>query len=1208
MAGRVTSPVFVGRQQETALLEAALAGATGGEPRLVIVAGEAGVGKTRLVAEFLAGIQEAGLRVLAGGCLDLGQAGLPYAPLGEAIRRFAGSTDPEELERIVGVARPELARLVPELGEPAAGPEIETAPASQGEVAQARLFEHLLGFLDRAGRDQATVLVIEDVHWIDPASQALLTFLVRNLSRERLLIVATYRSDELGRGHPIATYLAELARSPRVERIALEPFTASELAVQLGGILGAPPAPSLLRAIEQRSEGNAFYAEELLAASSAGDVHSIPESLQEILLGRLMSLDEQARDVVRAAAVAGRGIDERLLAPVLELPERSVLAALREGVARHVLVADPTGGAFDFRHALLQEAVLADLLAGERRALHARFATILATQPELGDPSPAGASGELAHHWVAAERPREALAASVRAAQEAMTVFAFSQALQHCEDALGLWDSVPDEEREVGLDRIGLIMLAEEAANLAGDLDRAIELLRSGIALVDPHADPTRAGVLQGRLGYALWYTGHSDAALEAHRRAVELVPSEPATIERARVLRALGGALMGAGQYRDSVLVCEQAIACAREAGAALEEGRALNMLGSDLVELGEVEAGLARLEESKAIAEVEDPREGLVTALHNLAYQLGQADRLEDGLRYALEACDVAARTGLDRRLGGSIRGIAADLLYRVGRWAEARALVREGLALATDPIARIHLSAVKARLDAAQGREGEARSSLDMAGTVDDSQLEFDLVVYLRTAEAEVELLGGRPEHASAAVERAFAALAGREHTALALPVAAIGLRLEADAADAARAGRDEARLSAARSRGRALQERIGWSSERGPASPAGSDAVARLCGAESARLEGGIEPALWHEVASLFDATGEPYPGAYARYREAEAFLGMGHANARSDAGELLREAARVCRELGADPLGSQVAALARRARLEVGLEDREPVPVMADDRPYPTDLDRYGLATARERLGALGLSRREIEVLELVTSGRTNGQIARSLFISPKTAGVHVTHILDKLGVRNRVEAAMIAARLGLDGSRADGRVAEAAPGEQPRAEAAPVRRTFLFTDMVDSTRLVEAIGDGAWLDLRRWHDETLRQLFERANGEEVDHAGDGFFVAFPTAIAAVRCSISIQRALSEHRRRHGFAPQVRIGIHSAEARRAGAGYAGRGVHLAARVAAEAGPGEILVSEETLTEAGMRPIELRPIAAKGLAAPISVGRVDWQPDR
>jgi predicted ATPase len=263
VARRVSSPVLVGRAAEVARLNAALERAAAGRPAILVVAGEAGVGKTRMVAGLLGRAGERGAVALSGGCLDVGEGVLAYAPMVEALRPLVGVLDAGELERVLGGARGELARLVPELGSPDGG-----RPA-EAPLAPTRLFELLLGVLHRLAERGPVLLVVEDLHWADQSIRDLLGFLVRNL-RGGVALVLTYRSDELHRRHPLRPFLAELDRSGRAERLELGRLGRRELAELLAAILEEPAAPALVAEILGRSEGNPFFAEELLAAHLDG--------------------------------------------------------------------------------------------------------------------------------------------------------------------------------------------------------------------------------------------------------------------------------------------------------------------------------------------------------------------------------------------------------------------------------------------------------------------------------------------------------------------------------------------------------------------------------------------------------------------------------------------------------------------------------------------------------------------------------------------------------------------------------------------------------------------------------------------------------------------------------------------------------------------------------------------------------------------------
>src|SRR5215211_4284735 len=398
VARRVSSPVLVGRDAEVARLNAALERAAAGRPAIVVVAGEAGVGKTRLVAGLLGRAGERGAVALSGGCLDVGEGVLAYAPMVEALRPLVGVLDAGELERVLGGARGELARLVPELGPPDGG-----RPA-EAPLAPTRLFELLLGVLHRLAERGPVLLVVEDLHWADQSIRDLLGFLVRNL-RGGVALVLTFRSDELHRRRPLRPFLAELDRSGRAERLELDRLGRRELAELLAAILEEPAAPALVAEILGRSEGNPFFAEELLAAHLDGT--RLPSALRDVVLARVEALSEPTQRVLEVAAVAGSRVDHELLAAVVEQETDELVGLLREAVTRHVLAVDEAN-AYVFRHALVQEAIYDDLLPVQRGPLHAAYARALERRIERrGDGSGASSDsvverGQLAYHWYAA--------------------------------------------------------------------------------------------------------------------------------------------------------------------------------------------------------------------------------------------------------------------------------------------------------------------------------------------------------------------------------------------------------------------------------------------------------------------------------------------------------------------------------------------------------------------------------------------------------------------------------------------------------------------------------------------------------------------------------------------------------------------------------------------------------------------------------------
>ncbi len=1002
MAVEARSPIIVGRDRELERIDTALTEAAAGRPRLIVVRGEAGIGKTRLVYEAAARARASGSPLMLGACLDIGEGGLPYLPVAEALRGLARTIDPARLDRALGSAREDLSALVPELAvKPTAGdkPERNGARHEPTTIDRARLFERFIGFLGRLGQERPVMAVIEDVQWIDRSTQDLITFLVRNVTNEPLVAILTCRTDDLPSGSPVLAWLAELGRAPGALRLGLDRLDRESVTRQVQAIAGSAVDRDAIGRIWGRSEGNPLFVEELVALDDGDAARSTPVSLIEILLGRVASLDPVARRVLGAVAVAGRPVDERLLAPVLGLDADAVATSVREAIARGVLVADEVDGRHRFRHELLREVVERDLLAGQRLILHERFGTTLAERPDLADPSPAGAAGELATHWAAAGHRADAYRAALAAATASEAVHAFSEAHRYLEQALGLERELPESELPSPQERFAQRRRTADAADLAGDFDRAAALLGEALQLVDTEADPTTAGLIHSRLGYLAWITGHGEAALAAHKLAVELVPPVPATPERARVLAGLGGALMGAGRWADSRTVCEAAIACAAAAGSPSEESRARNMLGSDLVALGEIDAGLRELRDARRLAAESGPPELLIVGHHNLALNLAAADELDEALAEA-SAGRVAARdAGLERRFGMDLAALVADVLFRLGRWGEAGATIDEGLALDQRAVGTTYLAAVRARLLAARGEVGAAEEAL---ATIDRSALDPDVAAFVGLARAEAALVAGRPADAVAAATEGLAGVAGLDDVVWSAPLVGMGLRAAAESAEVARAGRDHAAPSETDPAVSDLAIRIPDLEAR--AVTRSSRAWLATARAEELRAGGTARPATWIEAADAWEAVPDPWLAAYARFRAAESALRA--EGVRADAATLLRAAHAAAAMLGAAPLRDEIETLASRARIDLRVDG---TPATGESAAPPA------VRAARPH----GLSEREVEVLALVAAGRTNGEIAERLFITRKTASVHVTHILTKLGVSNRVEAAMVAARLGL---------------------------------------------------------------------------------------------------------------------------------------------------------------------------------------------
>jgi DNA-binding CsgD family transcriptional regulator len=991
MTYQVTAGRFVGRTQQLARLRQLLARATDGQPLIALLGGEAGIGKTRLAEQLAATAAQQGMRGLHGGCVPLGEEGLPFAPLVEALRGLA-DLDPAELEAVAGPAQAELARLLPDLawggGTPAGA---EVAGAGQG-----RLFELLLGVIQRLAARAPLLWIMEDLHWADRSTRDLLAFMASSLRSGRVLLVGTFRSDELHRLHPLRGLLGELARNRRVVRLELPRFSRAEVAEQLAGLLGADPPARLLDDIYARSEGNPFFTEELLLAGEGADP-GLPPSLREVLLARVVRLGPGTQQLLRVVAAAGPGATQPLLAAVAGMDEAALLEGLREAVDRQLLLPEPGGDGYVFRHALLAEAVYSELLPSERVRLHTALAGALEAGLEAGD-APATRAARLAYHWSAAGDQPRALSASLEAAVAAEQVYAFAEAQLQLERVLALWDRVPDVQQRAGMDRVALLSRCAEAAYAAGDPARAAQLGRQALGLVEQARQPQRAGLLHEQLAHYLRTLGNPGALAE-QQEAVRLVPPE-SSAKRARVLGSLALLLVLVSRFAEAKGLAEQAVAIAGQVGACAEEASARTALGAALIYLGEVDGGLAEQEAAVRLATQAGEVTLLLRTINNHSYALLAAGHLDEAATVALGGIQQARRLGLVRSYGPGLAGNATDALVALGRWDQAEQVSRDALETTLSDAASVSLTLARAALELGRGDLDAAQARLQavrrlLPAPIPEAQNAGPLFCGL----AELALWRGDLKEARQLVAEAVPLVAA--NPCYAAPLYGLGMRVEADRAELARAGHlgqpasDDGTAAA-------LLERLGQTAA-GPAAAGLPELAAwdALGLAERTRQQGPSDPAAWAAAVAAWQRPGQPHRAAYAGFRHAEALLAAGD---RDSAAAVLGRAAAITGRLGARLLDTEVQALARRARLDLAPPAGATAP--AGGAPAPA--------------GQLGLTPREVEVLALVAAGRSNRQIAQALFISPKTVGVHVSNILAKLGVAGRVEAAAVAHRLGLD--------------------------------------------------------------------------------------------------------------------------------------------------------------------------------------------
>ncbi|MGE5636848.1 MAG: LuxR C-terminal-related transcriptional regulator, partial [Nocardioidaceae bacterium] len=588
-----------------------------------------------------------------------------------------------------------------------------------------------------------------------------------------------------------------------------------------------------------------------------------------------------------------------------------------------------------------------------------------------------------------------ALRASVAAAADARRLQAPAEAARHLDGALELWDRVDGAAELAGAELVDLLLLAADAHQLAGDHDRALRLGRRALGLVDAALDPVAAGLIHERLGRFLWLGGRDRDALEEYRAAVRILPGEPSSA-RARVLAAEAQILILIGRFEQSRPIAEQARDTARSVEDSAVKAHALATLGTDLVGLDRRRDGIELLERALAVqSELAVPDDRLRTYT-NLSDAYDQAGRLDDAVRLAQEGREAARGYGMVR-YGSFMCAEIAWRHVRLGRLEEARRLIEEALDLTPTGIAATHVHEVAARLPNALGDVGRAEAHATEAARSTEMAMGSQFVAPVYTALVELARLRRDVGQVRALIARARELMAGgREDPFFCTQLFLAALAAEADAAERCRALGDGSGEAEAVESGRALGARVmELAATPDPTPHAASDAL--MARAELSRLARKDDPEPWRGAAAAYERLGYVLRAAEARMRLAETLLAVG---VRGGAQDELRAAHATAERCGAIALRDEVAALARRARLE-----------LAGDGPGRSNGE-----------APLGLTERELEVLRLVAEGCTNRQIGEELFMSEKTASVHVSRILAKLEVRSRGEAGAVAHRLGLSAS------------------------------------------------------------------------------------------------------------------------------------------------------------------------------------------
>jgi DNA-binding CsgD family transcriptional regulator len=995
MAGPVG---FVGRESELS----ALLGALGGDARLLLVVGDAGVGKTRFVAEAMARAAAAGMVLVRGECLPLAGT-FPLLPVAGALGELAGLDGGRilaaALEAAPGYVRGEVTRLLPGLGGGT-----ETVPDGRdGEWSRQRLFSAVAEVLAAvAGRSRSRVgLVVEDLHWADSATLDFLTFVARAGRGEAVTAVATCRGDEAPLAPHVAAWLAQARAAAGVQEIRLGPLSRDQAARQVAALVGAPVTPRVAGELFARGEGNPFFTEQLVAAALAGGAGGegglavpvgLPARLAELLAARAARCAGDARAVLAGLAVAGRPLGEDLVGAVTGLEAEAVRRGLRELAAARLLAEDTAGGGHRPRHALLGEAIAAGLLPGERVVLHERTAQALAG---VADP---GLAAEVAGHWQAAGRTAEELPARVAAAGAAERVFGYAEAAAHWERAIELGQAQPDAAA-AGIGLPTLYVRAADALHLSGDNARAGVVADEARRRFASHPDPATAAAAFHRAGFFRAMDAPA-AALPLVKDALRLFGQAPPSFDHAKALLDASVVLMDVeGRSQARITALNRALEVAEAAGATALIPRILPEIAYDAFVRGQVEEGLATLERGWALARAAQDGPALVNLAASESDALLKLARFQRAAEVASRGLAAARQAGLQSwDQADFLAANAAEALLALGRTEQAAALIDP---LITGLPDRDHWWAhtARAEIDLLRGDTGAATDRWQLLHFLPAPGW-VDFACEAARRAAEVALWTGRPGDALDEVQRVLPLVKTPDLMILCGRMLAAGMRACADLAEQARARRDQPASAAALAAAGGLAT---WVEQMGDAPFADHPYVAAIAAeratwqAERARLAGPGQPDAWGGAAKAWQDLACPHRAAYAGWRQAQAQLEAGQPPAAASGP--LRAAAGAAD--GHAPLLAQIRLLAERARIPLqapsATSESSPAP---EPTPY-------------------GLTGRELAVLRLLAAGHTNAQIGAELYISPKTAGVHVSNILRKLGVSGRVQAAALAERAGL---------------------------------------------------------------------------------------------------------------------------------------------------------------------------------------------
>jgi DNA-binding CsgD family transcriptional regulator len=983
---RALAPRMIGRQGALQDLEVHLGLATSGSGRVVFVVGEAGVGKTCLTRAFIEQLRAVqAVEILEGQCYEEDE-GVPYGPFIGVLRSLVRAHGPSALTAAAGQWAEGLFRLLPEWQTALPVARRDDGPQEQ----KRRFFETIYRVIRPESEQPCRIVVLEDLHWADESSQELVRFLARAIEGERLLVLGTYRSDELHRRRLLNHHIAQLMRERRYHEVQLRPLSRDDLARMLEAILGETPPNAFVYLLHDHTGGNPFIVEEILKALIAQNrLHALitaarhgkgstnvtfPPSLQESILSRTADLDEQASAVLTYAAVIGRRFDFELLLHLTGMEEAVLVRAIETLIAGQLVVEerDDAEDRYAFRHALTREVVYGHLLGRERRLRHR---AILEALEEMHAATPAAVVDQLAYHSLRARELEKVARYALLAGERAARMSAWREAVAHYETALELLGADDPRAQADLYDRLG------EVAFPIGDTDVYLRYWREAQRLYEEIGDRRKVADVLRRLGQATWERGETQAALECNRAAIAELEAEPPGPELGMAYSALARRYALLTRPDESILWGEKALHLAEALGDERLTPDALNSVAIALSDLGEWQKSIACLERSRAVAERHGMAYDMLRACNSLGDKLFYTGDFRRAARVLREGLTLADQHGFDLYKGFMQHNLA-EAEMALGHWDESRELIEQAILAGKlgYPIARLVGMPDKGELLLRQGRLEEAQYVLEEILPECEQQGEFQRLHRVYAILAQVYLARGNIGSAMRMIERGVALW--RETRSLLRSTLLLRVGVEVALA----AGHDER-----------VDELIAGLTAIA-ADAAQPLALAYFADAQGliAMHEGRNDDAAMHfqDAIERWQAMGCPYEEAGARQHWAEIRLLSGEPDARRQASTAL------------------ITARETFARLAARLEIESVDAVMKE----------HGLTTRTTRSiagGAGALTPREREVLILIAQGKSNREIAEELFISQKTTEIHVGHILSKLGCTSRTQAATLALAHGL---------------------------------------------------------------------------------------------------------------------------------------------------------------------------------------------